>query len=232
MAEIWYEKASLSKANIKEISDLLAQCSSYGTGYFDILSHKSKEWRLISEEERQKINLSIGILGGIRKKLFYYEEVLDEVTEEINKVRRSYGWSQIAFTKEEEMEIRNIQIVMAHYVERDNWPTADLLGKTHVYALDGYSFFSYLTRLADDWVDEQKISRSNSFVKMLIKTGYWGEDQALISISKRAINEQGSFSWESSEEIEEIAGKISGTKRRKWRFQKQIRPKRVRILYN
>lgn len=204
LTHIWYESDEVSKSKIKKVAEVLKGCISPGVGYFDPLPNK--RFRLVTEEERLRVSKGITILGSIRSKMFQMvEEPVEEGSEEMQVVRRPVQWEEVPLTEEEQDVFHRMQEIMAYYIEYDNWPKQDLLGGTRISALDGFSLFSFLTYLAEDWVDEGRTTRADSFVKMLIRTGYFGDDEALLKIAKRAINLSPDFDWDTSDEIEELA---------------------------
>jgi len=204
LARIWYESDEISKSKLKKVSELLKSCNSPGVGYFDPLP--MKRWLLVSEQERKDVSRGITVLGSIRSKMFQMvEEPIEEDSEEMQVVRRPVEWSAVDLDEEESATFARMQEIMVYYVEFDNWPKTNLLGGTRISALDGFALFSFLTYLAEDWVDEGRTTRADSFVKMLIRTGYLGDDEALLKIAQRAINLSPDFDWDTSEEIEELA---------------------------
>ena len=205
LAQIWYEIKEVSKKQIKKVNHILNPCLSFGAGYFDLTNNQKKKWTLITEEEQKKVNSDISILGQIRKRMFVFFTEEDEETGESISVRKSVRWENIILSADEKYLFDIMEQTMVYYIEYNTWPTGLILGGTHIFSLDGFSFRSYLTNLAEDWLDEGRTSRADSFTKALLKTTYWDKAEALLCISKRAVNLSPDFSWETSNEIEALA---------------------------
>jgi exoribonuclease R len=211
-AKKWYDVEEVSRNRLKKIEDLLQAGKSPGVGYFELVSTRPQVWKPITREEKKKVGAEISRLGTIRNKMFEFLEVpiLDEEgeeTEETETIRSPVAFEELDFTIEENELFGKLQDLMAYYVEINTWPAFGL-GDTNTHTLDGFSVFTFLSHLAEDWVNEGRTSRSDSFTKLLLRTKYWGDDQALVVISKRAVNLSPDFSWETPKEIESLAEKF------------------------
>ncbi len=203
IAKLWYESESPSKNQVKKIKDVLNQVAAPQTGHLYLSDTKNQLWKIITPEEKKKINTEIGVLGRIKNKMFQFVE---EETEEGEKiiVRKPVPWDEVNLTQEELEVFTKLQQMADHYVEFDTWPAVGL-GDTQVVTIEDFSLHKHLTYLAEDWVNEGRTTIADSFVKFLIRTGYWGENDALYKISRRAINLAPDFEWETPQDIEEYA---------------------------
>ena len=209
---IWYglEENELSRSRLKKIILLLDNCKPWGKGYFDFVSDVVPKWKPISPEIQNKVGKGTSLLGSLRNKMFHLIEVLVEEAEDLEEteiIKAPLPWEEIKFTFEEIDVFSNIQSIMAYFVENDSWPDLGI-GDTHVYILDGFSFPRFMSYLAEDWVNEGKTSFSNAYVKLLVRTGYWSDTDALQTISRRVIKLATDFDWETPERIEKIAAKF------------------------
>lgn len=205
--ELWFElkKEEISKEKIKEFNLLLDKNRAYGVGYFDADGNK---WHPITEDQRVSVVSAIEKFGNLRNRMFHTIEVPDEEDpDEMHLIRAPKPWEEIEFVEGDSELLEQIQKMTAYFVEHDNWPQQGL-GGTHIHTLNDFSFRTYLSYLAEDWVNEGKTSFSNAFVKFLIKTDYWSDTDALIAISKRRVLLERDFDWISEERIEEIAAKF------------------------
>ncbi|RMG37812.1 MAG: RNB domain-containing ribonuclease [Methanobacteriota archaeon] len=210
IAKVWYGKEEVSKNKVKKIKEVLNPVASPAIGHLYLVDTKRQIWKILTEEEKKAINREIGDLGRIRNKMFHYVEEETEDGETIT-VRKPLPWHKIRFTEEEEELVKKIQSMMDHFVEYDTWPPIGL-GNTRVTEIEDFSIHKFITYLAEDWIDEGRTTVADSFVKFLIRTGYWGENDALLKISKRAINLAPDFEWETPEEIEEYAQRFKEPK--------------------
>lgn len=210
LAFVWYGVAieDLSKNRIKKIKETLESCRHHGQGYFSLQS--GNLWWAITDEIRKSVSKEIGELGAMRNKMFHLVEmpVEDSDDPEETEIRRMpLDWDKILFNDAEKGQFSRLQQYMAYFVENDDWSELSL-GGTFVWALDGFSLKNYMSYLAEDWVNEGSTSFSDCFVKLLIRTGYWNDSDALLSISKRVVKLAPHFEWETDERIEEIAAKF------------------------
>ncbi|NHJ31726.1 MAG: hypothetical protein FK732_02580, partial [Asgard group archaeon] len=216
LAFIWYgiEIQELSRNRIKKVREILDGSKSRGKGYFDFSSSKTLSWTPITEAHQKEVGKIISQLGALRNKMFHMIEVPVEDAEdpeETEIIRAPLPWSDIIFTSSEKDLIQILQEIMVYFVENDTWSETGM-GNTHIFELDGFSLRSFISYLAQDWIDEGKTSYADSFVKMLIRTGYWNDTEALQVISKRIIKLAPYFEWETEERIEEIARKFGEPK--------------------
>lgn len=206
MLTTWFEIEieDISKEKKKELKSMLDNCRSYGSGYFDI---SGKEWKLITEDERKKVVDHISQLGNLKNRMFHMIEVPIEDSDEMDIIRAPKPWDEIEFKDIDKEIIAFLQERMAFFVEHDNWGHTGL-GNTHIHTLDDFSLYTYISYLAEDWINEGKTSHSDAFVKFLVKTGYWSDTDALLAISKRKVLLAKDFDWETETRIEEIAAKF------------------------
>ncbi len=206
IAKIWYEipAEDISKSRLRTIRDVLNDCRPYGKGHFDIVD---KLWLPLSLDEKKKIGAAIGNYGKIRNRMFHMVEMLvedSEDPEETEMVKTPLPWDDIPFTNSENEIFTQLQDVMVFFVENNQWPQFGMVD-SHIYALDGFSIRSFTSFLAEDWINEGRTSYSDGFVKLLIRSGYWTDTEALYAISKRTIHLAKYFDWETEERIEKLA---------------------------
>ncbi|MHA2249344.1 MAG: RNB domain-containing ribonuclease [Candidatus Kariarchaeaceae archaeon] len=216
LAFIWYgiEIQEISRNRIKKVREILDGSKTYGKGYFDFSSGKKPTWIPITEVQQKEVGMVISQLGGLRNKMFHMIEVSvedSEDPEETEIIRAPLPWLDIAFTTEEKDLIQKLQEIMRYFVENDSWPATGM-GNTHIFELDGFSQRSFISYLAQDWINEGKTSYADSFVKMLIRSSYWNDTEALQVISKRIIKLAPHFEWVTDERIEKIAKKFTEPK--------------------
>ncbi|OLS25762.1 MAG: Ribonuclease R [Candidatus Heimdallarchaeota archaeon LC_2] len=213
LAFIWYglPENEISKSRMKKMKLLLETCRAYGKGYFDI---SGKNWKPITDEMRKEIGGEMNILGSIRNNMFHMIEVPvedSEDPEDTEIIRAPKDWENIKLSKDEIDRFEKLKPVMAYFVLKDTWMEIGI-GTTHVYDLDGFSLRSYMSSLAEDWVNEGRTSYADAFVKLLIRVGYWNDSEALMAISKRVIHLAQHFNWETDERIEDIASRFKEPK--------------------
>ncbi len=207
IASLWYglEIDDISKNRMGKISTILNNCRPYGKGYFDVIN---KNWKPITVNEQKAVNAEISILGGMKNRMFHIVEIFDEEEEEEKMVRKPLPWDEIPFIPAELDLLPKLQNMMAYYVEYNSWDNTGM-GNTHIYELDNFSIRTFLSYLAEDWVDEGRTSYADAFVKFLIRSGYWTDTDALFAISRRAVNLASYFDWDTDERIERIAAKYT-----------------------
>jgi len=216
-ASIWYEIdiEHISKKRLSRIREELKGCRPYGQGYFDLVKGKDKHWQPISEDQFKDVKKEISELGNLKNNMFKIIEVPvedDESDEEETEMQRvPVEWDEVPLSRSQEDLVTKIHEIMEYFVINDNWPEYGL-GGTHIYALDGFSMRSYLSYLAEDWIDEGRTSYADAFVKFLIRTGYWTDSDALLAISRRQVKLAPHFQWETEERIEEIAARFKEPK--------------------
>ncbi|MCY3411073.1 MAG: VacB/RNase II family 3'-5' exoribonuclease [Candidatus Heimdallarchaeota archaeon] len=204
IAKLWYELDldDLTKEKRKELKRLLESNRSRGHGYFDV---KGNVWTIISEKTRKQVLDAISLLGNLKNRMFHMIEVpIEEDSEEMHVIRAPKPWEEIEFKDEDKEVLQFMYEKMAYFVEHDSWGENGL-GGTYIHTLDDFSLHTFLSYLAEDYVNEGKTSYSDAFVKFLITAGYWNDTEALIAISKRRVLLEKDFDWETSERIEAIA---------------------------
>ncbi len=212
MTKIWYESDEVSRTKVRKIQEALKPCTDVGFGHFTLINSKEQKWRLLSQEEKKSIGKEIALLGTIRNKLFVFVEEADEENpEEKITVRKSVPWNDISFNDDELKLVSKLQKIMSHFIEFDNWGTFGLAG-TRKNTIDGFDLHKLVAYLAEDWVNEGRTTIADSFVKFLLNTAFIGQDEALVKISKRAVNLAPDFSWETPENIEEAARRFEEPK--------------------
>lgn len=210
---IWYGLAEeeISRNRIKKMKDLLETCRPYGQGYFDV---SGQNWKPITEEMQKEIGQETNLLGSLRNAMFHMIEVPVEESEDPDEteiIRAPLEWENVKFNKDELDRFQKLLPVMEYFVLNDTWPEVGL-GSTHIYVLDGFSFRSYNSHLAEDWVNEGRTSFADAFVKLLIRVGHWNDSEALMAISKRVVKLAPHFEWETEERIEDIAAEYQEPK--------------------
>lgn len=209
LTSIWFENDAPGTKRIKQISEQLKNCQSHGVGYFTYKRGKPNKWNLLSANVKKTIDQHISQLGKIKNMMFQHIEVpIEKDSEETEIVRVPVPWEEISLNSEEQSALQQLQNIMAFYVENDYWPSVGL-GDSDVHTIDGFSLFTFITYLAEDWIGEGRTSKSDKFVKLLLKSKYWGDHEALLAISKRIINLAPDFSWETPDEIEEFAAQYN-----------------------
>jgi exoribonuclease R len=212
LAFVWYgiEIEELSKNRIKKVRDCLGSSRVYGQGYFDTVTGNPSLWTPITKDQQSAIGKDISHLGSIRNKMFEIIEVPVEDAddpEETEMIRAPIAWNKIAFTEDDTTLFEKILQLMAHFVEYDSWPATGM-GGTHIFALDGFSLRSFTSYLAEDWVNEGRSSFADTFVKLLIRVGFWDDTEALQIISKRLVTLAPHFEWITDPRMEKIAAKF------------------------
>jgi len=210
LIEKWYsmEIDDISRKRKGKIREAFQECQSYGYSYFDRDEKNKQFWTPIQSKDVKKIKREINELGNLRNIMFELTEVIDEETEEIFMKKIPKEWNNVKLNDNQKLIIIELQKIMKFFIIHDTWSVSGL-AKTHVYSLDGFSLRNYVSNLAEDWVNEGRSSKSDYFLKFLIKSNYISQKEALILVSKRHIKLSKNFEWTIDDRIIKIAEKFN-----------------------
>ncbi|MFW9929086.1 MAG: RNB domain-containing ribonuclease, partial [Candidatus Thorarchaeota archaeon] len=203
IAKIWFKSESISLEQYTIIDELLKLSSSPGVGYFNVKDNP--KWTVLDPSDYSNILVEIKNLDRLREKLVETEDYEDE--EGYIQTRHiPVGIKYAGLTSDDQELFKKVQTWMADLVKFSRLGQGVGLAGTLTHQIDKFSLAQYLRFLAEDWTETRNILQSASaMTEFLFRTDFWTESEALVTISKRIIEQEPTFTWEVDPEIEELA---------------------------